>query len=293
MAHSWLAIANGVPQPFPLPADSFSFCCLTFHSSAVQSIPSEKTFASGVGHVCTAPAKRIERGRPSSLLLVICKVASGVGQLGETEPPLPLVRSSDLGRLEHRPFRIVPESGHASEYNVHSANRNCCDVLQKHPAGFHIANDPLELEPESAAIAFFDAFAFPRLGDVDAGESARNHLNMASPGSRVESVEIRPDRRIIQGAVLHARDQDFAGKRFDLDITPTASSWASESDGGVEHSDAAAQADVISDGRYVHIIYLSGLKIKDRWFKGLSLPPPSAGVLEGSGVLAYENYRRG
>ncbi len=66
---------------------------------------------------------------------------------------------------------------------------------------------------------------------------------MADEWSRFKSVQIRPYWRIIQGTVLHARNQDFHGKRFDLHVQARSSIWHSESEGHVESSVAAAQTD--------------------------------------------------
>ena len=159
------------------------------------------------------------------------------------------MRSANLGRLEHRPFRIVPEPGQAPENDVESSNSDRCDILQEDVFGSYTANDPLEFEPQAAAVAFLDAFAFAGVTDVLAREAARNQADMASPGFRVESCDIRPHWRIIQGIVLHTRDQDFTGKRFDLHVAPAASAWASKPDSKVKGPRTGEQADVIADGR--------------------------------------------
>jgi hypothetical protein len=46
-----------------------------------------------------------------------------------------LVRSSNIGRAKHSPFRIEPLVGQVSENGVESESKVSCDVLQDDVAG--------------------------------------------------------------------------------------------------------------------------------------------------------------
>lgn len=75
--------------------------------------------------------------------------AAGVGQ---HEDPLPPMRSPDVGRRAHDPFRIEPEVGQVSEYVSEGApsigREQATDVLHEEVARSRLANASNDFRPE-------------------------------------------------------------------------------------------------------------------------------------------------
>lgn len=53
--------------------------------------------------------------------------------------------------------------------------------------------------------------------------AADDEIHAATPRSRVEGSDVRPDRRRRKGSVRHARRQDASDRCFDLNMTDRAS----------------------------------------------------------------------
>ncbi len=131
----------------------------------------------------------------------------------EDEEPLPPVGSADRRRAEHLPFRIVPERGQTTEDGAEpSRGKQAWDVFQEDVAGSHVANDPLDLRPEPALVIDTAASAGDGMGL--AGKAGREEIDAATKEVAREGSQLIPDSRLIQGAVLHTRDQDRGGKGF-------------------------------------------------------------------------------
>ena len=136
------------------------------------------------------------------------------------------------------PLRIIPERGQVSENVSKSPSKQSCDVLHEDVARSHLANDPGELGPQSAALAA-DAGASSGNADVLAGESAADEVN-AQPfrgkmlrgqlAHVVEYVDIRP-----------VPCEHAAGERLDLAERhrPHAGTFEAEAEG----ADAAEQVE--------------------------------------------------
>src|SRR6266700_366609 len=94
--------------------------------------------------------------------------AIGVGQQEES---FSSVRSADIARSKHIPFRIEPERGQIPENAIEPSVSESCDVFHEDDSGSKRANDASELGPEPRA-GTLDAGAFAGEADVLAGEAA-------------------------------------------------------------------------------------------------------------------------
>ena len=205
VGHNFAAIASGVPHPAPL--FFFRSACLAIQTAA--SSPSDATDASGVG---------------------------------QNEDPLSAVRRSNVGRSKHAPFRIEPHAGQAPENDVNASNKQGSDVLHEDEPGSHLANDPHVLAPEPGPRAIDDAGSRSGAADVLAGESANDEIHASTPRAAVEGGHVRPDRRLIQPTVRHARDQYRRSVSFPLHVADRSSD-SSVPEPKVEPSDAGEETD--------------------------------------------------
>jgi hypothetical protein len=71
--------------------------------------------------------------------------------------------------------------------------------------------------------------------------SGNDAIHLATPRFAIEGFKIRPNRTLIQDALLHAPDQDFDAIYFPLDMADRSSIGYSESDGKAESVNSAAQ----------------------------------------------------
>ena len=109
-----------------------------------------------------------------------------------------------------------------------------------------IVCDPDEFIKKAAAFSVKPGAASGH-GQVLAREAANDAIHRATPGASVEGAYVGPDRRVIQGAVFHARRQDAGGIRLPLQVTDGASLDAQVGEPGsqsdAEHSDAGKEFD--------------------------------------------------
>jgi hypothetical protein len=83
-------------------------------------------------------------------------------------------------------------------------------------------------------------------------KSGREDVNVSAPRSWSKRFEITPNRRLIQGTVLHTRCQNRGGKNFDLHVAETLSIWKNSTDGKIESSDAGTEGEHGWSGRCIH-----------------------------------------
>jgi hypothetical protein len=187
--------------------------------------------------------------------------------VGQEEEPLPPMRGADLGRAEQSPLRIEPELGQRPTNEVEASNNEGSDVLHEDVLGSNLANDPRHLEPESRPLAFEESGPLAGVGDVLAREAANDAIHDATPRSAVEGSDVSEDRRLIQGAVLHARRKDRGCIGFPLHSTDEASVGDGQLESEVESSDPAEQAKDV-EGTRSHIQFNSLRRrawLRSRW----------------------------
>jgi len=158
----------------------------------------------------------------------------------QDEDPLPEVRRADLRRREQTPLRIEPEIGQGSEYKPESSRKEAWDVLQEHDGGSYVAKHPVDLRPDPTLVLvpLAPTGDAPRL----AREARSDAIHKAAPSASVEGSQVVPHRRRIQGAVLHARDQDRGRIGFPLHVTDGAGQWLGQSDAEFESSDPGTKS---------------------------------------------------
>lgn len=88
--------------------------------------------------------------------------------------------------------------------------------------------------------------------EVGAGKSAFDEIHCATPRAAVEAGNIRKDRCRVKRSIGHARRQDFAGRKLDLNVTDVLRVWYSDSDSEAKPGDATEEGEH-SDGMCIHI----------------------------------------
>jgi hypothetical protein len=68
-------------------------------------------------------------------------------------------------------------------------------------------------------------------------------VDATSPFVAVKFLDVREDRSLRYRPVFHARDQDFGGADFPLNVQDRASSRKSDSDSEIESSDTGEETD--------------------------------------------------
>ncbi|HYE98709.1 MAG TPA: hypothetical protein VEJ18_07345 [Planctomycetota bacterium] len=179
--------------------------------------------------------------------------ARGVGQspdaAGEQEDALAAVGGSHCGRRKAQPFRIEPVFGQLSEDPCDASgkalpsvgNKEAWHVLQQEPLASQFPKDAPGVGPAVAGVVL----ELPLAGDrvALARDASDNHFDHALKRPGVEAAEIAPDSRVIQGAFLHASDQDCRREGFPFDVQNCSSARQSQSGGEVESSDAGTDAE--------------------------------------------------
>ena len=164
--------------------------------------------------------------------------AIGVGQEPE---PFPSVRGSNVGRGEQTPFRIEPEFGKVGEDVRKPESNKVGHVLQEDEARSHVSDDPGNVWPQPSLV--IDTTALAGLGERLAGETGSDEIHPATPRATVEGGEVRPDRSLIQGLVLHPRHESGRCVGVPLDVSHGSGWDAGESQGKLEPSVAGAQVE--------------------------------------------------
>lgn len=172
--------------------------------------------AVGVAHFCSAASLSCPRLCPGWLL----PFQSFADVVGHKEEPEPTVRRSDSGRGKQIPLRIEPEVGQSAGNGVKPVSNNPGDVFQHDVARSHVANDSLNEGPEPAVVFFAEALS--GLAARLAREARRDEIHASAQLSAIEGFEIVPDRRSIQGRVVHPRHESGRCVGVALDVTHTA-----------------------------------------------------------------------
>ena len=148
------------------------------------------------------------------------------------------MRGTDIARAYARPLHSEPEGGQSAE-NVAECppiSNEPMDIFQEDVSRSYHAKDAGDDRPEPSLVR--DALPFAGDADGGTGKPRSEAIHRATPRAAVEGSKISPDRRIIQLARMHARDQNRAGIRFVLHVTDDASSWHRQSDANVKSPDS-------------------------------------------------------
>jgi hypothetical protein len=166
--------------------------------------------------------------------------------VGHEEDPLPTVGSANVFRCKSQPLRVPPIFGQLTDDSAKVGLRprsDAWDVLQEEQAGSHLAKDPTGDRPEVSLVRAAALLAGAGVGL--AGDPRHDEIHRAAPSASIEGSEVSPDRRRVQDAFFHARDQDRGGKEFPLHVQDRARASAevleSGGDAKVEPADSGAE----------------------------------------------------
>lgn len=115
------------------------------------------------------------------------------------------------------------------------------DVLGEHRRRPDLVDDPLDVWPEVPRVAPPLALA----GDAErlARIAGREDMNAVAPRSAVEGLEVVPDRRLLQGLVLHPGHEGGRSVGFPLDETNSPVAGLGDREAELEPAVAGAERD--------------------------------------------------
>jgi len=179
--------------------------------------------------------------------------ATGVGQkpswvgvgiavaMAEDEEPLAPMRRADFRRREEACRKPVAQADQVSGDLGKSEAQMMGDVLKEDERWSDLADDPRDVRPEMTGVGRRQ----PPAGDRERlARIARNDdVHAAAPRAAVEAGDVVPDRRAIQGRVVHPRHEQGRGEGFPLDVTHSVISGTGEDEPEVEPADAGAEGE--------------------------------------------------
>lgn len=136
------------------------------------------------------------------------------------------MRCADFLRAKESARNAVTHAFQLAGDFMESESKMCIDVLQEDLAGLDFADDPGDVRPEVARVFARELLARAREGLAWVAGSDR--MYPAAPRFAIEGFEIAPNWRIIQGAVLHTRDQDAGSTCFPFHVTYRDKAFISE-----------------------------------------------------------------
>lgn len=282
VGHSLLAIASGTPAPFPFTPFALSSSWRARHVSG--SSASLLTVASGVGHIRIASVS-VTPGRlvpfVDALALLSASAATGVGQpcaapdnvgLPRSKVPLALSESADIGVGHPEPedslapvrgacvrssrderLNAVIHARHSFDDSLKPQGGVSTHVLAKDCARTDLTNDAKNVGDHVSRVVSSESLAGARV--ADARVAANDEIHKSTPSSTIEGGQVAPDRRLIQAAFFHTRDQDAGGICLPFDVAHDArrEACSSESslDAEIEPSDAGREGEDVN-GTYSH-----------------------------------------
>jgi hypothetical protein len=179
--------------------------------------------------------------------------ATGVGQkpswvgvgvtlaMGEDEEPLAPMWRADFRRREEACRKPVAQADQVSGDFGKSEAQMMGDVLEEDERWSDFADDPRDVRPEMTGVGRRQ----PPAGDRERlARIARNDdVHAAAPRAAVEAGDVVPDRRAIQGRVVHPRHEQGRGEGFPLDVTHSPISGTGEDEPEIEPADSGAEGE--------------------------------------------------
>ena len=194
-----------------------------------------------------ALARGVGQSRSSSVrfppLDRVPEQARGVGQFvaladGKDEEPLALVGRADFRRREEACRKAVAHADQSSGDFGETEAEMMGDVLEEHEGRLDLADDAGDMRPEVARVVRTPALA--RDGERLARIARSDDIHRAAPWAAVETGNVVPDRRAIQGRVFHPRHESGCGVGFPFDMAH--STISGDGDGKPEVEPACAGA---------------------------------------------------
>jgi hypothetical protein len=195
-----------------------------------------------------ALARGVGQSRSSSVrfppLERVPEQARGVGQLvpladGEDEQPLALVGRADFRRREEAHRKAVAHADQSCGDFGEAEAEMMGDVLKKDEGRPDFVDDAGDMRPEVARIVRAPALA--RDGERLARVASREDIHRAAPWFAVETGNVVPDRRAIQGRVFHPRHDNGCGEGFPFDMAHRTISGQCDGEPDVDSACAGAE----------------------------------------------------
>lgn len=170
--------------------------------------------------------------------------ARGVGQfvvllMGEDEEPLTLVGRADFRRREEARRKSVAHADHSAGDFGEPEAEMMADVLKEDEGWLDLVDDARDMRPEMARVVRAPAVA--RDGEWLARITRSDDVHRAAPRAAVETGNLVPDRRAIQGRIFHPRHEDGCGVGFPFDIAHSTISGTGDGEPEVEPASAGAE----------------------------------------------------
>ena len=205
----------------------------------------------GVGFVCrfsSALARGVGQRRIISVrfppLDRVPEQKRRVGQLvpfadSEDEKPFAFVGRTDFRRCKEARRKLVAHADQSAGDFGETEAEMMGDILERDAGRFAFTDDAGGMRPEVAWILGAEPFACnrKRLARIP----GREDIHAAAPRSAVESGNVVPDRRLIQGRVFHPRHESGCGEGFPFDIAQSTISGNGDGEPEVETACAGAQ----------------------------------------------------
>ena len=168
--------------------------------------------------------------------LLPASIAVGVGQEPEA---FAAVGGTNGGRTETTPFRIEPEVGKVGEDVWEAEPNKSGDVLQVDVPRSHVSDDPGNVAPEPSLV--IDTTLPTGGAERLAVEAGSDEIHASSPRATVEGGDVIPDRRAIQGRLVHPGHE--RGRRVGVPLNTSHGSYVEscESEAELESSVAVEE----------------------------------------------------
>ena len=170
--------------------------------------------------------------------------ARGVGQLvplanGEDEETFALVRRADFRRREEACRKAVAHADQSAGDFGEAEAEMMGDILEEDEGRFDFADDAGDVRPEVTRVVRAPAFA--RDGERLARIARSDDVHRAAPWAAVETGNVVPDRRAIQGRVFHPRHESGCGEGFPFDMAHSSISEQGDGEAEVDATGAGAE----------------------------------------------------
>lgn len=129
----------------------------------------------------------------------------GVAQGREDEEPFAAMRRTDIRRRAEDFLDPVASACKVRSPTALILPKDSSHILDVDESGSGGANESVGVRPEVAGVVGTTALAGVAVRLTR--DSANDAIHEAAPRLAVEGAQIAPDRRVIQGTILHTRDQ--------------------------------------------------------------------------------------
>ncbi len=195
--------------------------------------------ARGVGHsrIISVRFPPLER-----VLEQACGVRQFISEpMGENKEPLPPMRRTDFRRSEEARRKPVAHADQSCGDLGKTEAQMMGDVLEEDERRFDLSDDAGNMGPEMSWIFCPETLARQR--ERLARISRREDVHRTAPRAAVESGNIVPDRRVIQGRIFHPRHEKGRGVGFPFDMAHSSISGQGKGEAEVNASGTGTEGE--------------------------------------------------